>query len=61
MRKPKYAETPQEQADLLTDKIWDLVEQSQRYAWKQLHCETGVVYNLLYPGYTWKFFGSLGK
>ena len=40
------------------DNIWELIEGSKRYIWRQLHSLDGEVFNLLYPGYSYKFLGS---
>ena len=58
VQKPKYANTHQKQVDLLMDNIWELIQGSKRYIWRQLHHLDEEIFYLLYPEYSYKFLGS---
>ena len=56
--KPKQANTPQEQCDMLMDGIWDLILASKKHIWHQLHTLNGTVVNLVEPPHEWNFLSS---
>ena len=58
VHKPKHADSPQEQCNMLMDGIWDLIYNSRKHIWHQLHTLNGTVVNLVDPPKEWKFLSS---
>ena len=60
VQKPKHSRTPDQQCDMLTNGIWEIIKGTQKHIWHQLHTLNGTVLNLEEPVKEWKFL-SLGK
>ena len=58
VRKPSKAKTITEQVEMMTENIFGLIYGSYKYILKALLKPDGVVYNLRFPGYKWKFLSG---
>ena len=43
---------------MLMDGIWDLILNSKKYIWHQLHTLNGMVVDLINPPHEWRFLSS---
>ena len=55
VRKPNKVDSIEDQVKMVTENIFSVIHGSYKFITRRLLTHEGVVFNLHYPGYRWKF------
>ena len=58
VRKPKKADTVEQQVAMLTEEIFDIIYGAEKHIKKDLLTLDGLIYSLKYPGHKWRYLSG---